>query len=695
MPQLDQTGKLKKELSLLDLFNIGTGATIASGFFLLPGIAAASAGAAMPLSFVLAALLLLPGIISQTELSTAMPRAGGIYYFLDRSLGPLMGTVGGFGTWVALCLKSAFALIGVGAYLGLFLPDVPIQPIAAAFAILFGVINLFGAKKTGSAQVFLVLGLLLLLLWFTGVGISQVNLSHFTGLFAKGGEGIIAATGLVIVSYMGLTKVSSVAEEVKDPERNIPRGTFMALGTAVLVYLLGTSMMVGVMSADKLAGDLTPVATVAEALVGKWGVVAMTVAAVLAFSSGANAGILSASRFPLAMSRDHLLPRVFSNLGKRKTPSSAIYLTVAFILLFVTVFDPTKIAKIASAFKLFMFALSCLAVIVMRESHIDSYDPGYRGPFYPWMQIAGIIFPIIFISQMGWLPILLTVGLTVLGIVWYFVYAQDKVIRDGAIYHIFARLGERRFEGLDRELRSILKEKGLRESDPFDALVASAKVIDLRTDTTFEEIVQRASEHLAKQFKKKPEILVAEFMRGTRVGATPVAHGAALPHLRLDGIKHSELVVVRSLSGVLVEIDDEFAGEYASTHPVFALFFLVSPTDNPGQHLRFLAQIAGRVDDDHFLQPWLHARNEQEIKELLLRDGHHMALTLGSDTPAAEWIGKMIADIELPEGCLIALVHRTDEVLIPRVRMILEEGDRLTVIGHPKGIEQLYRLYGS
>ena len=295
---------LEKQLGLWDVYALATGATLSSGFFLLPGLAAAGAGPAMPLTYLLGGLILLPGLFSLVELATAMPRAGGIYYFLDRSMGPLVGTIGGFGTWVAVVLKCAFALIGVGAYLELFLPGLAMGPIAGGFAVFFGAVNYFGAKKSGSFQVLLLVGLLILLLWFCGVGLLQLEAGHFSGLFESGSAGIISTAGLVIVSYMGLTKVASVAEEVKNPERNLPLGMFLAFGSSIAIYVVGTSVMVGVVGVDTLArdgGDLTPVATVAESLVGRWGAVVMTVAGVLAFSSVANAGILSASRYPLAM----------------------------------------------------------------------------------------------------------------------------------------------------------------------------------------------------------------------------------------------------------------------------------------------------------------------------------------------------------------------------------------------------------
>ncbi len=699
MPGRKPSKRLKKELGLFDVYAIATGATLSSGFFLLPGLAAVGAGPALPLSYLIAALFLVPGLMSLAELATAMPRAGGVYYFLDRSMGPLLGTIGGFGTWISLVLKSAFALVGVGAYLGIFLPDIPLPPIAAAFAIVFGIINLLGAKKSGAAQVFLVMGLLLLLLWFSGVGILQIEARHFRGFFDKGVGALVSTAGLVVVSYMGLTKVASVAEEVKNPERNLPLGMFLALGTALLVYLVGTSVMVGVVSVETLArdgGDLTPVATVAEVLVGRWGAILMTVGAVLAFSSVTNAGILSSSRYPLAMSRDHLLPRFFGKIGERGAPNNAIYVTVALILLFVTLFDPTKIAKLASTFQLLMFALSCLAVIVMRASRIESYDPGYRSPFYPWLHGLGIVAPIWLITQMGWLPIAFTGGVMVFGAVWYRYYARDKVVRSGAIYHIFERLGRTRYEGLDRERRGILKEKGLRAEDPFDEIVARSLVLDLQEEATFEDVVEQAAGWLAQRSPLTAREITTQFLEGTRMGATPVTHGVALPHLNVKGLEQAEMVLVRSRPGVHITFNNPLTDhDEEEEQTVHTLFFLVSPKSDPAQHLRILAQIAGRVDDEGFDDEWNRAEDEQELKEVLLRDERFLSLLVSKSANTASLIGRPLREIPIPEDCLVALLRRDGKTVIPRGNTVFQEGDRLTIIGHPYGLHQLSKQYAD
>ena len=683
---------LKKELTLLNVYAIATGTTLSAGFFLLPGIAFNEAGPAVVLSYLIAAIPLIPAMFSMVELSTAMPRAGGAYYFLDRSMGPFVGTIGGLGTWLALVLKTAFALIGMGAYIRIFWPDVPVVTLAVCLAFFFGVVNLFGARKTGTFQVFMVFALLLILFVFIGEGLPQINSQNFDGFFDKGGVSIISTAGLVYISYVGITNIASVAEEIENPERNLPLGVFLAIATAIAVYAVGTTIMVGVLPAEKLAHDLTPVASAAEVLFGNWGKIGVTVAAVIAFASVANAGILSASRYPLAMSRDHLIPGKFSKLTPRNIPHYGIAVTVGLIIFLVMSFDIASIAKLASAFQLMMFALICFAVIVMRESRIEAYDPGYRSPFYPWMQLFGVFSPVWLIAEMGMVPILFSLALVTLGTVWYISYARERVVRSGAIYHLFARLGEQRFEGLDRELRGIMKEKGVREEDPFDEVVTRAEVMEFSQKYLFEDITHDVAKELARSLRIPADELEQGFMEGSRIGATPISHGAALPHIRLADIKRAEMVIVKAKGTCFVEAPD-FSGKISLQGPIHAFFFLVSPSENPGQHLRILAQIAGRVDDEDFLKDWLAANDEQELKEILLRDERFLSLRIRSNTPSSVLIGRSLGEIRMPEGSLVALIRRKGETIIPRGQTVLEEGDRLTVIGDAHGIEKLNNEY--
>ncbi len=687
--------RLKKELKLKDVYAIATGATLSAGFFLLPGIAASEAGPALVLAYMLAAVPMIPAMFSVIELATAMPRAGGVYYFLDRSLGPFFGTIGGLGTWLALILKVSFALIGMGAYISLFVPDLPIVPIAVAIAILLGGVNLVGTKKSGGLQVFLVFGLLSILAVFLLGGVAEFQPTHFQNFFAAGFDSIMATAGMVYVSYIGVTKVASLSEEVEDPEHNLPKGVMLALATAILVYFLGTMAIVGLVPPDELKGNLTPVATAAGYAMGRFGVVLLSVAALLAFVSVANAGLMSASRYPLAMSRDHLLPSLFRKIGKYGTPLPSILLTLGTIILILILFDPMRIAKLASSFQLLMFALVCVAVIVMRESRIQSYDPGYKSPLYPWMQIAGILLPFYLIFEMGLIPIVFTTGLIVVASFWYVFYARKRIARTGAVYHVFERLGQHRHQDLDTELRGILREKGLRKEDPFDDIVSRSLVIDLDAEATFEEVVAVVAFKLQPVIHLTAEEIKSQIMDGTRIGATPVAHGVALPHFRTDRIEKAEMVLIRARHGVCMTLYNPLTHEEEAEVKIGALFFLVSPENDPAQHLRILARIAERIDEESFISEWDQSGDEHQLRQCLLHDDRFLSLTLVTDGPVRAWIDKPLYEIDMPKGCLVAMLHRAGQAFVPNGKTILKNGDRLIIIGEKSALAELKAGYSD
>ena len=701
----DPAPKLKKELGLFDVYAISTGAMFSSGFFLLPGLATAQAGPATVLAYFIAGVFILPAMFSAAELSTAMPKAGGAYYFLDRSLGPLAGTVGGVGTWLALVLKSAFALVGMGAYLVFFL-DVPVKPLAVALTVAFAVLNVVGAKETSGLQRILVTVLVGVLAFFVVqglvavVGLGGENLERqFTPFLPFGTEGLLATVGLVFVSYAGLTKVASVAEEVKDPDRNLPLGMFLSLATATAIYCVGVFIMIAVLDADELRSDLTPVATAAESfftwLPEPWGLLLIVAAAIAAFASTGNAGILSASRYPLAMARDGLVTPKLGTIGRFGTPVPAVVVTSALMIVVILALDVEGIAKLASAFQLLLFGLMNVAVIVMRESRIPSYVPGYRSPLYPWMQIAGVVVPVVLVAQLGALAIAASVVIAAGGVLWYrhYVLPNPAVEREGAIYHLFARLGARRYEGLDGELRTILKDKGLADETPFERLVTHADVLDV-DDAPYEALAARAAELLAPEVGVDAATLAERFLEGSRYGATPVTHGAALPHQRLAGLDRAHLVMARHRAGLAMDFDGDGLPD-GDGEPVHAIFFLLSPEDPPGMHLRTLANIASRIDEDGFMGQWLGAAGEQDLKETLLAHDRFLSLAVATSGPTAVLAGRALRDLRFPEGTLVALVRRGGRIAVPRGSTVLEAGDQITVIGDAGGIRDVAGQYGG
>jgi mannitol/fructose-specific phosphotransferase system IIA component (Ntr-type) len=299
------------------------------------------------------------------------------------------------------------------------------------------------------------------------------------------------------------------------------------------------------------------------------------------------------------------------------------------------------------------------------------------------------------VAEMGWLAALFTVGVVMASVAWYNYYGRSRSSREGAIYHWFERLGRRRFAGLDRELRDIMKEKGARAADPFDEVVAGALIMDIRGPTSLSQVIHRASDMLERRLPASASELEEGFSRGIKAGNAPVSRGAALFHVRLPEMDSSQLLLVRCRSFVDVGSTGDELGRQAAEMPIHAIFFLVSGEGDAGRHLRILAQLAGRIEDDSFMEEWLRDTDEQELKETLLRDDRFMSLQLKADSKSELLIGRALRELQLPEGTLVALIRRYGEILVPGGRTVLREGDRLTVIGSPTALREFASRYSD
>jgi len=710
LPVLEESKKLKKQLGAFDVFAIATGAMFSSGLFLLPGIAAGETGPSVFLAYLVSGFLVLPTMLSKAELATAFPRAGGTYYIIDRTLGPLMGSIGGFGSWFSLVFKSAFALIGMGAYISIFF-EVPITPVAIILAIAFGALNIFGAKETSRLQNILVITLISIMAFYLvqgfahlfSLGFLDVHKKQFTPFFTNGMQGFLGTVGMVFVSYAGLTKVVSVAEEVEDPDRNIPRGMFLSIFTAIVVYVGGVYLMTAVLEPSAFREDLTPVATAGEVflswLPGDVGLILVVIAAIAAFASTGNAGIMSASRFPLAMARDKLVHPLLSKIGRFNTPTISIIATTGMMIFLLLVFNVEEVAKLASAFKLLLFGLLNLAVVVMRESQIQEYDPGYVSPFYPWIQVIGMLTSGVLIFEMGMVSIVFTAAITILSVAWYYYYAYGKIDRQGAIFHVHERLGQYKDRGLENEMRHIMKEKGLRDEDPYEIVVSKAAVLDVKSsDINYKGIVQKACTDLSTKLHVDEEKLFKAFNNLGDFGTIPIGQGAALNHTRLDIDTEPELFIVRIKDGLSVSsryFESETESQVEKGDKLYAIFFLVSSERHATQHLRFLAHMAEMVDQEDFQKRWKNAESESELREILLRDERFINLRVRPDNKTGSMIGKKIHEIELPGESLVAVLKHEGDINIPHGNTIIQEGDELSIIGNVDDIKRIKELKES
>lgn len=608
----------QKELGFFDLFCIASGAMISSGLFVLPGIVYAKIGPVCFVAYLLASLLVIPAMLSQAELATAMPKSGGTYFFVDRSMGPGFGTLAGLSSWFSLSFKSAFALLGIGAFAVLVFPGLTVwqtKLIAAGFCLVFCVLNLYSTKHAGQTQIALVVGLIGLLVLYIVWGLPEMDIHNLTP-FARGDRrSILAATGLIFISYGGLTKVASVAGEARNPARNVPLGMIAAFVVVSIIYVLTVLTTVGLLG-DRLVVDgkpsLTPISDGAQLIMGTTGKVLLAFAAILAFVSTGNAGIMTASRDPMAMSRDKLLPGFFGFIHpKHGTPRNAILMTTGFMLCVILFLELEMLVKTASTIMLLLFASVNLSVILMRESGILSYQPKFRCPGYPWIQVFGLVSYAFLVVEMGRGPILLTVAFLAIGLLWYWVYGRINSNRVSALVHLVRRLTARelRYDVLNSELKEILLERDEIVEDRFDRLVRQADVLDLSGSFSHADLLKRIATALAPRVGLDEDEALRLLTAREEDSSTVLASGLAVPHVIIPGNHHFELMLVRCREGVRFPEADE---------PVEALFVLAGTADERNFHLKALMSIAQIVQQQDFLRKWRNASQENGIRDFVL-----------------------------------------------------------------------------
>jgi len=616
MDKTNDCKTLNRELGLFEVFCIASGAMISSGLFILPSLGFAKAGPALLVSYAIASLLIIPPMLSKAELSTAMPKAGGTFFFIDRSMGPMMGTIGGFAAWFSLSFKSAFALVGIGVFTIFLNPgfsELYIKLIAVFFCIVFTIINIRGVKHSGKTQMALVVCLLFLLIFYIISGLFFIQPSHFSNFAPYGYGSIFSTAGLIFVSFGGLTKICSIAEECKKPGRNIPLGMFISWSIISILYLLVIFVTIGLTNPSELGTSLTPISLGADAIpiLGGMGGAIMAIAAILAFVSTANAGILAASRDPMAMGKDQLIPHSFAKLSKRGTPTFSIFFTSCFMIFVILFLDLESLVKTASLLKILLFLFVILSLIIMRESKIRHYQPKFRSPFYPWIQLVGIGGLVFLIIEMGWIPILIVGFFIILGFLWYWFYARDKVWREYSLLHIVERItGEKKTAYLlDEELREILIKRDDITEQRFEDLLRKCEIIDISKYERPDKFARLVANRLAERLdidKNKLYNLLMDKEKDSHIILHP---GIAILSNIIEGREKFEIILARIKKGIML---------FEDRKPVHAFFVVVSTSEQQSFYMHSLMWIVQIAEKTSFEKEWLNAKDVKELREIIL-----------------------------------------------------------------------------
>ncbi len=603
-------GALPRSFGAGAVFAIAVGAMISSGIFVLPGIAFARTGPAVFVAYGVAGLLALLGTLSVIELVTGMPKTGGDYFFVARSLGPLVGTVSGLLSWFALSAKSAFAIYGLAALI-LEFTGLPSVPVSIALVALFLAVNLVGAKSAASTEIVLVAGLLVILLGFASVGLPRLETDRFRPFIQGNWNSLASSVGFVFVSFGGLINASSVAGEVRRPGRALPIGFLGAIIAVTAIYVVSLIVTVGVLPAEQLARSNAPLAEAAALLVGPWGFTALAVAAGLAFVTTAHAGILSASRYPVALATDELMPSFLGRVSRKRQVPVPSLLVTAILVGVASVVRLELLVTAASTIILSSYFLANLSALVMRYSGLTGYRPTFRVRLTPWVQIVSMLLFAFFIIDLGLTGLVVAVSLVALSLGVYFLYGRSRHRGEYALLHILERITNRAFTGdnLERELRSIVHEKNEVVLDHVDDVLKAAVVLDLPEVRTQEELFAQIADALSGVLEQEPRELERLLWSREKQSSTAISRFVAVPHLITRLPNHFGLLCARTSSGV----------HFSDTFPeVKAVFVLAGSPEQRNLHLQTLAALAQIAMDKSFEGEWMEARKPEQLREVLL-----------------------------------------------------------------------------
>jgi APA family basic amino acid/polyamine antiporter len=604
-----------KKLGTVALFSLASGTMISSGIFILPGLAYSQIGPLVGLSYLLAAVAALLSVFSLAELSTAMPKAGGDYFYITRSLGPGLGTIMGLLSWLALMLKTAFAIFGISEVLHL-MTGLPLWAISIAITLIFYILNQLGTASAITVEIILVIGLLFIMLGYIIFGFFSFETGYFsTEFLPEIGEDpivrlLMSSAAFVFVSFGGLLNISTVADEVKNPGKTIPKALFASIVSVGLIYVLMVVITTGLLPPADFGKSLTPIADAAQISAGNLGYIAILVASFLAFATTGNAGMLSASRYPMAMAQDGLLPEILGKRNKKEIPSAALNATALGIIIAV-LFPLETLAKLASTVVLLTYIMINIAAIILRESKIRNYKPLFRIPGYPFTPIISLVLMGFFILELGVSSFEILLVIAGLGLMIYLIYGNKRAKYEYAALHLIRNMVHDRMQeaGLEEELREIIRSRDKVRQDLVDDLLEKALLIDLDHEETLHGVFQMVGSKLSSIIGLSSEELTIKLEERESLITTALNDFVSIPHVLLENQSETKMVLVRDKKGMYFD----------PAHPsIKAMIVLIGSSNQKEQHLKILAGLAHILQHDDFQRQWLEAESMLQLRDTLI-----------------------------------------------------------------------------
>lgn len=351
----DKEGGLLRVLSLRDAVGIGLGAIIGAGIFVVTGVAAGVSGPAMLISLLIAGVVAAFNALSSAQLAAVYPHSGATYEYGYRLLNPYFGFSAG---WMFLMSKLAaggVVAIGFGSYFYQLVPLGSPLVISITAIVLLTLANYFGIKKAGGLNLIIVSFTLIALIYFIISGFPEIKQENFEPFVPFGISGIAEATGLLFFAFTGYARIATLAEEVKDPEKTIPRAVVITIAIAIILYALVCVVAIGVIGTEAMAGTKSPLQLAANAINTPGIKMIITLGASTAMLGVLLSQILGISRMMFAMGRRNDLWPVFQEIhSKNSVPHVGIFTTGAIILL-LCIFGTFEFILASAAFTILLY----------------------------------------------------------------------------------------------------------------------------------------------------------------------------------------------------------------------------------------------------------------------------------------------------------------------------------------------------
>ncbi len=446
-----ESGGLKRSLSATSLVALGIGAIIGAGIFTLTGVAAAThAGPAMVYSFMLAAFGCAFAGFCYSEFSTMIPIAGSAYTYAYATMGELIAWIIGWALVLEYAVGAATVAVTWSGTIASILKDfgvnIPQAVLGSPFDLVPGKINLIavvivvaistiliiGVQESAQFNSFIVVIKVAVVILFILVGYFYINRANYhpflppnTGHFgAFGWTGVLAGAGQIFFAYIGFDAVSTAAQEARNPKRDMPIGIIGSLAICTVLYILYSLVLTGVVNYKDL-NVTAPLAVAVNHMRGlPWVGELMKVGSLLGLTSVILVMLLGQSRVFYSMSRDGLLPKLFSDVHPRfRTPWHSNLLLMVFVSIGAAFIPLTQLGNLTSIGTLFAFVLVCLGVIILRRTNPDLPRP-FKTPWVPLFPALGVLVNLLLMFSLGGLTWTAFLTWMAIGLIVYFGYGR-------------------------------------------------------------------------------------------------------------------------------------------------------------------------------------------------------------------------------------------------------------------------------